>query len=310
MAQAGEKRAAALFNSKAKWKIALSLPKETLVPAVAPVLKAKSGSTKGKLGKGKNTDTKEDVTKVPEFKEEEDECVQALNWAHKTLMKEYTKRRAIRERKRSLKRRAHRKIQTIWAFHYKNDAKKKAKLKKTPEENIYTNMKSEDSSNKEDHRSNLNLEAFEEVTDITESQQEDKGTNAEENTNKRKVIIINLQKRLSFKNKGRGSSHRARTEVKTEEEKFEDAKRHLKWLQEKQKKNGLVDFFGVPKVRSALKVAATLSASNATESLSRHGSHKSTTGESAKAVEDNEPSNDVLQGAENSKYTRINVLKL
>ena len=79
MAQAGEKRAAALFNSKAKWKIALSLPKETLVPAVAPVLKAKSGSTKGKLGKGKNTDTKEDVTKVPEFKEEEDECVQALN---------------------------------------------------------------------------------------------------------------------------------------------------------------------------------------------------------------------------------------
>ena len=301
MAQAGEKRAAALFNSKAKWKLALIVPKEQPVKSTSPELKAKSG--KGHLKKGKNQDKQEESKeRKEEILDENDDVMQALHWAHDTLIKEFAKRKQIRQRKKSLKRRAHKKIQTIWAFHYKNDERKKAKAKIAKEEatykDIYNKLKIEDSYKDEDRgkmeweKPKMDDEAQDTVEGITESEHTDDFVE-EENTTKRKVIIINLQKRLSFKrSRGECSSKEIKKELKTEEEKVNEARMHLKWLQEKQKQNVLVDFFGVPKSRVL----------SMTKSLSRHGSNKS----NKEGEEDNEPSNGEKRVEENSKFTNNN----
>ena len=74
-----------------------------------------------------------------------------------------------------------------------------------------------------------------------------------------------MQKRLSFKKASR-FANRVKREEKTEEEKLKDAQKHLEYLQEKQKQNTLVDFFGVPRTIKVTNEGSTAEDSNESES--------------------------------------------
>ena len=262
MATAGESRNNALFSKKAKWKLALVLPNasapstETAKPEIAatksPMSKIKTSKKskfvkKGKVTLGKEEDKKIEIGTVDDVMDENDDVIQSLKWAHDILLKETEKRKVIRAKKRSLKRRAHKKLQTLWVFHHQKEATKKAKNKKVKEEidskNIYKNMENEDAkkSESDDHGALIDdIKMEQHVSDPFDEEDH------EEIKEKRKTIIVNLQKRLSFKKASR-FANKVKREDKTEEEKVKEAQKHLEWLQEKQKQNILVDFFGVPK---------------------------------------------------------------
>ena len=279
MAQAGETRNSALFNKKAKWKLALVLPSKStsndnkgnsVQPSKeSPILKIKSKSGKGKFIKKRKNNSDEnknekkiEIETVEDVLDDNDEVIQSLRWAHETLLKEHKKRLAIRATKGSMKRRAHKKLQTMWAFHHQNEQQKKAKPKQPKEDDIYTNMnKKEDDDNKKEEKSALIDDV--KIEKVKEQVEEIKVVEKD----KRKTVIINLQKRLSFKKTKRGQAK----EIKTEEDKLNAAKAHLAFLQEKQKENIIVDFFGVPKGTKA-------AFSEVVKSLSRHGSEKSSHG--------------------------------
>ena len=285
MAQAGETRNNALgFNKKAKWKLALVLPQdntnelksspyEDAKNSPAPVLKSKTGKGKfgkrGKVSLGKNTEKKLGIEDDEEVMDDNDEVIQSLKWAHDILLKEFGKRKKIREKKKSLKRRAHKKLQTLWAFHHQNEVTKKAKKKAQAEgrDGIYDNMNKEDTDKKEEQ--GALIDGVEEKIDHDiKLDAEEEDIEREEAKRKRKVIIINLQKRLSFKKASRDKD-RDRV-LKTEEQKLKEAQEHLAYLQEKQKTNIIVDFFGVPKAgKNTNKIVEVV------QSLSRHGSQKS-----------------------------------
>jgi hypothetical protein len=272
MAQAGESRNAAIgFNKKAKWKLALVLPQDNLQevksgPCKDAKNKPKTG--KGKFGKGgkvtlgKDKEKKIEIEDVEGVMDDNDDVIQALKWAQDILLKEFEKRKKIRAKKKSLKRRAHKKLQTLWTFHHQAEALKKAKKKALLEGSIYENK----DLNKEDTDKKDGLGALVDAV-ITENDakpnDEEEDIEHEEAKTKRKTMIINLQKRLSFK-KARG------TKIKTEEEKVLEARKHLAWLQEKQKQNIIVDFFGVPTGSKSKSAFAEVF-----QSLSRHGSEKS-----------------------------------
>ena len=88
---------------------------------------------------------------------------------------------------------------------------------------------------------------------------------------KKKFEIVDLRRKLSFRRKTGKIPTKALEawEAKTEEDKINDAKKHLAWLQEKQKKNIIVDFFGVPKTkREAIVVEPSASSVKTEESES------------------------------------------
>lgn len=300
MATAGESRSNALFNKKAKWKLALVLPtvgaptSETTKPiqegTKSPMIKAKPSKKskfvkKGKVLIGKETEKNIEIGTVEDVMDENDEVIQSLKWAHDILLKETQKRKIIRAKKRSLKRRAHKKLQTLWMFHHQKDVTKKAKNKKIKEEidskNIYATMDKQEFNETEDKGALID--------DIKMDQNDpdpvfDEDVARDEKAERRKTIIVNLQKRLSFKKASRFANG-IRREEKTEEEKMKEAQKHLEWLQEKQKQNILVDFFGVPKSSKAkediiivndndgLQPHEDSQAPNRTPALSRRGSH-------------------------------------
>ena len=253
MAEAGETRNNVLCNKKAKWKLASVLPQEKnpkLVKAIS-TLNAKTSKGKSSTIKAKVEPKVVDKAKVEEVLDENDEVVQSLKWACDILLKEHNKRREIRTKRGSVKRKARDKIQGAWAAKYLNEVNKKAKTKKAVDVGIYENMKipQEVDSKKDD------LGAL--VDDIpktmlTKSQYEDVESEDEEPVSKGKTTIVNLQKQLASRCKeGKNASRSSGRDwaSKTEEEKLNEAKRHLEWLQEKQKKDIIVDFFGVPKTK-------------------------------------------------------------
>ena len=313
MAQAGETRNSALFNKKAKWKLALVLPSKTtsndskstsVQPSKeSPILKIKSKSGKGKFIKKRKDDSdtnknekKIEIENVQDVLDDNDEVIQSLRWAHETLLKEHKKRLTIRAAKGSLKRRAHKKLTTMWAFHHQNEQQKKAKPKQPKEDDIYANMnKKEDDDIKKEEKSAL-------VDDIKiEKVKEQVEEIKVEEKDKRKTVIINLQKRLSFKKTKRGQAK----EIKTEEDKINAAKAHLAFLQEKQKENIIVDFFGVPKGTKAAfsEVVKSLSRNGSEKSsngLSRNGSAHSTHGD--KAPKSEEDKKGIVPQVQNGKH--------
>ena len=267
MATAGESRNNALFNKKAKWKLALVLPTvgapssdtstNTHEGPKSPMIKAKPSKKskfvkKGKVLLGKDATKNIEVGTVEDVMDENDEVIQSLKWAHDILLKETEKRKIIRAKKRSLKRRAHKKLQTLWTFHHKNDVSKKAKSKKIKEENDSKNMyatMNQQESDQPEIKGALIDDIKMDQNDADDPFYEEE-VEREEKAEKRKTVIINLQKRLSFKKASR-FGNRVKREDKTEEEKMMEAQKHLEWLQEKQKQNILVDFFGVPKSNKA-----------------------------------------------------------
>ena len=130
-----------------------------------------------------------------------------------------------------------------------NEEKKKAKKKSTAEIGIYENMKKEEPNKREevgalvDDIPKLLVQPSDHQDDDEEDDDDD------EHAPKKKCEIVDLRKKLSFRRKTGKVPAKALNawEAKTEEDKINDAKRHLAWLQEKQKKNIIVDFFGVPK---------------------------------------------------------------
>ena len=245
MSQAGETRNSALFNKKAKWKLATVLP-------VDP----KKGGKRPKSAKVE-TETKQeepevvDKTKMEEVLDENDSVIQSLKWAHDLLLKEHTTRRHVRTKRGSVKRKAGgSRIHGMWTYHHMNEEKKKVK-KKTGEMGIYENMKKEEPTKRE--------ETGALVDDIPKLLAQPSGYNNDEEEDydddeyapKKKFEIVDLRRKLSFRRKAGKIPTKALEawEAKTEEDKINDAKKHLAWLQEKQKKNIIVDFFGVPKTK-------------------------------------------------------------
>ena len=281
MATAGESRSNALFNKKAKWKLALVLPngstpgtetaKADIATTKSPMFKPKAPKKskfvkKGKVLLGKKEDEKIELGTVEDVMDENDDVIQSLKWARDILLKETEKRKKIRAQKRSLKRRAGKKLQTLWTFHHQKEASKKAKSKKIKEENdsknVYTNLdRDKDDDTKQEDAGALidDIKMVHNDPDPFDDEEED------EVHEKRKTIIINLQKRLSFKKASR-FANRVKREEKTEEEKLKDAQKHLEYLQEKQKQNTLVDFFGVPRTIKVTKEGSTAEDSNESES--------------------------------------------
>ena len=269
MSQAGESRNSAFFNKKAKWKLALVLPENNSNQPKSPINEPKNTSiTKSKQGKGKfvkggkvslgkNKEKQIEIQDVQEVMDGNDEVIQALNWAHDTLLKEHLKRKKLRAKKGSLRRRATKKLQTMWAFHHQAEMLKRAKNKKAKDDGIIT----EDTTKKEEQGALIDDIKIEHAPVEDEDETED-------NSMRRKTIIINLQKRLSFKKSSQRDPNKCK-ELKSDEDKLNEARAHLKWLQDKQKQNILVDFFGVPKGHRSVVVP------DDEQTLSRHGSNKS-----------------------------------
>ena len=263
MSQAGEARNNALCNKKAKWKLAVVLPQDNNAksPKATPLHKTQQGKTKNKPEKEKAVkeikEPKISSEKIDEILDENDEVVQSLKWAHETLLKEYNQRKQIRTNRGSIKRKAGRQIKSMWAFKHMNDAKKKAKAEKTKEDGIYNNMKS-NNEDKVEETAPLVDDIIKPLTPSIDQHSDDDTPKLERSTSKPKTLIINLQRKLSFRRKeGKASSSNSKSNKwveKTEEQKILEAQQHLKWLQEKQKQNIIVDFFGVPTKKEPIKV--------------------------------------------------------
>ena len=263
MSQAGEARNNALCNKKAKWKLAVVLPQDDNAksPKATPLHKTPHGKAKNKPEKEKAVkeikETKISSEKIDEILDENDEVVQSLKWAHETLLKEYNQRKQIRTNRGSIKRKAGRQIKSMWAFKHLNDAKKKAKAEKTKEDGIYNNMKS-NNEDKVEETAPLVDDIIKPLTRNIDQHSDDDTPEIERSTSKPKTLIINLQRKLSFRRKeGKASSSNSKSNKwveKTEEQKILEAQQHLKWLQEKQKQNIIVDFFGVPTKKEPIKV--------------------------------------------------------
>ena len=263
MSQAGEARNNALCNKKAKWKLAVVLPQDDNAksPKATPLHKTPHGKAKNKPEKEKAVkeikEPKISSEKIDEILDENDEVVQSLKWAHETLLKEYNQRKQIRTNRGSIKRKAGRQIKSMWAFKHMNDAKKKAKAEKTKEDGIYNNMKS-NNEDKVEETAPLVDDIIKPLTPSIDQHSDDDTPKLERSTSKPKTLIINLQRKLSFRRKeGKASSSNSKSNKwveKTEEQKILEAQQHLKWLQEKQKQNIIVDFFGVPTKKEPIKV--------------------------------------------------------
>ena len=263
MSQAGEARNNALCNKKAKWKLAVVLPQDNNAksPKATPLHKTPQGKAKNKPEKEKVVkeikEPKISSEKIDEILDENDEVVQSLKWAHDTLLKEYNQRKQIRTNRGSIKRKAGRQIKSMWAFKHMNDAKKKAKADKTKEDGIYNNMKS-NNEDKVEETAPLVDDIIKPLTPNIDQHSDDDAPEIERSTSKPKTLIINLQRKLSFRRKeGKASSSNSKSNKwveKTEEQKILEAQQHLKWLQEKQKQNIIVDFFGVPTKKEPIKV--------------------------------------------------------
>lgn len=249
MSQAGETRNSALFNKKAKWKLATVLP-------LAP----KKGGKRPKSARVDNEPEKApepeqqpevDKDKVEDILDENDAVIQSLKWAHDILLKEHISRRHVRTKRGSTKRKAKSSIHSMWTHQYLNDEKKKAKTKKN-NDGIYDNMKKEE-PNKREETGALVDGVVESSLLHQPSNQDDEDDDYidDEYIPKKKFEIVDLRKKLSFRRKTGKVPKKALDkdwEHKTEEDKINDAKKHLAWLQEKQKRNIIVDFFGVPKI--------------------------------------------------------------
>ena len=260
MAQAGETRNNGLFNKKAKWKLATVLPQvpqessnsektSTAFPK-SPKPKHKKKEIKAS---SKVKEPKADDKKVEDLLDENDEVIQSLKWAHDMLLKEYMNRRQTRTQRGSIKRKATGRTQSRWVTHHNNDAKKKARTQNTINLSIYENMKSEEESKKEEMGALVDdiPKLASHVSQIFDNNSDDD----DDGKCKMKCEIIDLRRKLSIRRKeGKKGSNRE-WEVKTEEQKLNEAKEHLKWLQEKQRKNITVDFFGIPRKDINSKIA-------------------------------------------------------
>ena len=294
MSQAGETRNSALFNKKAKWKLATVLP-----------LDPKKGGKRPKSARvEKETKQEEpevvDKTKVEEVLDENDSVIQSLKWAHDLLLKEHTMRRHVRTKRGSVKRKAGgSRIHGMWTYHHMNEEKKKVK-KKTGDMGIYENMKKEEPNKREE--TGALVDGIQELLpQPTFHNDEEEDYDDDEYAPKKKFEIVDLKRKLSFRRKtGKIPSKALEAwEAKTEEDKINDAKRHLAWLQEKQKKNIIVDFFGVPKTKreaivvepSASSVKNEVSESNdqTCEVDSTHMTHE-------QPVDDKDENNDAGEG--------------
>ena len=262
MMDAGSRRADALY---AEEDMDIK-PKETAKqneknPAVVeekksdpiPIIHRGSRFRKGKFRKAAfaavaKTIVKEDV--VPEKKEEPVDAAElAIKWACKVLLKEHNKRSEARARRRSLKKKARKKIQSIWAFHKMTETKKKSKVNKKEGEE---KRKLEEFLMKEEQRI-----IGDDKGAVGGSMMNDQRDEDEDNgePTKRRVIIVNLQKRLnslkrkpSTKKKERIDTFSSRIQdgkLTTEKEKMEAAKQHLKWLEEQQKNRANVNSLGM-----------------------------------------------------------------
>ena len=246
MSQAGETRNSALFNKKAKWKLATVLPQ---VP--------KKGGKRPKSARVEKepeaVEPEIDKGKVEEILDENDSVIQSLKWAHDILLKEHTKRKQTRTKRGSIKRKAESKIHGMWTVHHLNEERKKAKTKKTGEVGIYENMKKEE-PNKRDEIGALVDDIPKLMAQPSVPVDDDEDYSDDEYAPKKKFEIVDLKKKLSFRRKTGKIPSKALNrswEAKTEEDKINDAKKHLAWLQEKQQRNIIVDFFGVPKTKSS-----------------------------------------------------------
>ena len=139
----------------------------------------------------------------------------------------------------------------MWTHQYLNDEKKKAKTKKN-NDGIYDNMKKEEPNKREE--TGALVDGVVEPNPLHQSSNQDDEDDDyidDEYIPKKKFEIVDLRKKLSFRRKTGKVPKKALDkdwEHKTEEDKINDAKKHLAWLQEKQKRNIIVDFFGVPKM--------------------------------------------------------------
>ena len=271
MSQAGETRNIALFNKKAKWKLATVLPQESSNSEKSSTAFTKSPNPRPKKREnkdsGKGKEPKADSKKVEELLDANDEVIQSLNWAHDIILKEYMNRWQIKTQRGSIKRKAGERTQSRWLYLHNKDAKKKARTENSIDLGIYKNMESEGESKKEEVGALVDdipkiiahaSQSFDNDSDDNEHVDDD------EVKCKMKFEIVDLRRKLSIRRKeGKKGSNRE-WEAKTEEEKLNEAKQHLKWLQEKQKRNIIVDFFGVPKnnINSKIDLNSTDALSN------------------------------------------------
>ena len=265
MSQAEETRNSALINKKAKWKLATVLPLDP----------KKAGKRPKSARMEKETKQEEpeivDKTKMEEVLDENDSVIQSLKWAHDILLKEHTTRRHVRTKRGSVKRKAGgSRIHGMWTYHHMNEEKKKAK-KKTGEMGIYGNMKKEEPEKREEVGALVDdiPKLLAQPSNYNDNEEED--YDDDEYAPKKKFEIVDLRRKLSFRRKTGKIPTKALEawEAKTEEDKINDAKKHLAWLQEKQKKNIIVDFFGVPKTkREAIVVEPSASSVKTEESES------------------------------------------
>ena len=189
---------------------------------------------------GKGKEPKADSKKVEELLDANDEVIQSLNWAHDIILKEYMNRWQIKTQRGSIKRKAGERTQSRWLYLHNKDAKKKARTENSIDLGIYKNMESEGESKKEEVGALVDdipkiiahaSQSFDNDSDDNEHVGDD------EVKCKMKFEIVDLRRKLSIRRKeGKKGSNRE-WEAKTEEEKLNEAKQHLKWLQEKQKRN-------------------------------------------------------------------------